>query len=155
RNEKKRRKAQGPPPGKKGEPPGWAGGRRRAPARMAVPKDRLNAAARSCPRPPCNPLWLCGCHATAGSAGVILLPHAVRGRLDPCLRGGLTPDALSPPPPAERPTPVRWLVGGLACATSWLLYLHCHSWGVIRPKIRARFGSFRFAPPVALPPRSV
>jgi MFS family permease len=35
--------------------------------------------------------------------------------------------------PAERPTQVRWLIFALACAASWLLYLHRYSWGVIKP----------------------
>ena len=39
-------------------------------------------------------------------------------------------------PPAERPTRVRWLIFGLACAVSWLLYLHRYAWGVIRPAIK-------------------
>jgi sugar phosphate permease len=34
--------------------------------------------------------------------------------------------------PAQRPTQVRWLIFGLACAASWLLYLHRYSWGVIK-----------------------
>ena len=34
---------------------------------------------------------------------------------------------------AERPTRIRWLIFALACATSWLLYLHRYSWGVIKP----------------------
>jgi sugar phosphate permease len=33
----------------------------------------------------------------------------------------------------QRPTRVRWLVFTLACAASWLLYLHRYSWGVIKP----------------------
>ncbi len=32
-----------------------------------------------------------------------------------------------------RPTRVRWLIFALACAASWLLYLHRYSWGVIKP----------------------
>ena len=39
----------------------------------------------------------------------------------------------------ERPTRVRWLVFVLACATSWLLYLHRYAWGVIKPDIKAEF----------------
>jgi ACS family glucarate transporter-like MFS transporter len=31
------------------------------------------------------------------------------------------------------PSRVRWLIFALACATSWLLYLHRYSWGVIKP----------------------
>src|SRR5262249_55674003 len=37
----------------------------------------------------------------------------------------------------ERPTQVRWLIFALACAVSWLLYLHRYSWGVIRPSLLA------------------
>jgi sugar phosphate permease len=33
----------------------------------------------------------------------------------------------------DRPTRVRWIICVLACATSWLLYLHRYSWGVIKP----------------------
>lgn len=36
---------------------------------------------------------------------------------------------------AERPTKVRWLVFGLAGATSWMLYLHRYSWNFIRPAL--------------------
>lgn len=35
--------------------------------------------------------------------------------------------------PGRRPTRVRWLIFALACAASWLLYLHRYSWGVIKP----------------------
>ncbi|MBI3822266.1 MAG: MFS transporter [Planctomycetes bacterium] len=35
---------------------------------------------------------------------------------------------------SARPTRVRWLVFGLACAASWLLYLHRYAWGIIRPE---------------------
>src|SRR5947208_8210851 len=38
------------------------------------------------------------------------------------------------PPEAGSATRVRWLVFSLACATSWLLYLHRYSWGVIKPE---------------------
>ena len=34
--------------------------------------------------------------------------------------------------PPARPTRVRWLVFGLACAVSWLLYLHRYSWGIVK-----------------------
>jgi sugar phosphate permease len=40
-------------------------------------------------------------------------------------------------PFAARPTHARWLIFALACATSWLLYLHRYSWGVIRPSFKA------------------
>jgi MFS family permease len=39
---------------------------------------------------------------------------------------------LRPP----RPTRVRWLIFALACAASWLLYLHRYSWGVLKPSFR-------------------
>ncbi len=34
---------------------------------------------------------------------------------------------------ASRPTRVRWLIFGLACAASWLLYLHRYAWGNVKP----------------------
>jgi sugar phosphate permease len=40
---------------------------------------------------------------------------------------------MNAPGPDQRPTRVRWLIFVLACAASWLLYLHRYSWGVIRP----------------------
>src|SRR5262245_27346838 len=39
-------------------------------------------------------------------------------------------------PAVSRPTGVRWVVFGLSCAISWLLYLHRYAWGVIRPDFR-------------------
>src|SRR5262249_52966643 len=36
----------------------------------------------------------------------------------------------------ERPTRVRWVIFTLSCVTSWLLYLHRYSWGVIKPAFR-------------------
>src|SRR5262245_57009393 len=39
-----------------------------------------------------------------------------------------------------RPTRVRWLVFFLACATSWLLYLHRYAWGVIKPQVKSELG---------------
>ena len=38
---------------------------------------------------------------------------------------------------AARATNVRWLILVLACALSWLLYLHRYAWGVIRPYVQA------------------
>jgi MFS family permease len=32
---------------------------------------------------------------------------------------------------------VRWWIFALACATSWLLYLHRYAWGVVKPALRA------------------
>src|SRR5437870_1456940 len=40
----------------------------------------------------------------------------------------------------ERPTQVRWLIFALACAVSWLLYLHRYSFGVIAPALKAEQG---------------
>jgi sugar phosphate permease len=34
---------------------------------------------------------------------------------------------------------VRWLIFALACAVSWLLYLHRYSWGVVRPALKAEY----------------
>jgi sugar phosphate permease len=45
----------------------------------------------------------------------------------------MTTDECIPSPPQDRPTRVRWLIFVLACAASWLLYLHRYSWGVIKP----------------------
>src|SRR2546421_12792056 len=38
-----------------------------------------------------------------------------------------------------RPTCVRWLIFVLACAASWLLYLHRYAWGIIKPAFREQF----------------
>ncbi len=35
-----------------------------------------------------------------------------------------------------QPTRVRWIIFALACAVSWLLYLHRYSWAVIKPTFR-------------------
>lgn len=43
------------------------------------------------------------------------------------------------PEHARRPTRIRWLVFALACAASWLLYLHRYSWGVVKPYLRKEF----------------
>jgi len=40
-------------------------------------------------------------------------------------------------PPPEKPTGTRWLVFGLACAVSWLLYVHRYAWGVVKPELKA------------------
>src|SRR5262245_57529829 len=39
-------------------------------------------------------------------------------------------------PATEKPTRVRWLILGLACATSWLLYVHRYSWGIIKKSLK-------------------
>ena len=36
-----------------------------------------------------------------------------------------------------RPTRVRWVIFALACAVSWLLYLHRYAWSVVKPALRA------------------
>jgi len=42
----------------------------------------------------------------------------------------------SPSPSSDQPTPIRWLIFGLACAASFILYLHRYSWGVIKPALK-------------------
>ena len=50
-------------------------------------------------------------------------------------------ESPSPPEgPTARPTGIRWLVLALACVTSWFLYLHRYSWGVIKPEVKSEFG---------------
>ncbi|MBI2807550.1 MAG: MFS transporter [Planctomycetes bacterium] len=50
------------------------------------------------------------------------------------------PDRLQPSVIARpAPTNVRWLIFVLACAASWLLYLHRYSWGIIKPAFREEF----------------
>jgi sugar phosphate permease len=43
------------------------------------------------------------------------------------------------PSPPARPTQVRWLIFTLACLTSWLLYLHRYSWGVVKPALKQEY----------------
>jgi sugar phosphate permease len=50
-----------------------------------------------------------------------------------------TPDAAAPAE-SEQPTHVRWLIFGLACGVSWLLYLHRYAWGVIKPAVKRETG---------------
>src|SRR5262249_15346220 len=45
----------------------------------------------------------------------------------------------APPSSAGRPTQVRWLVFALACAASWLLYLHRYSLGLLKPFLREEY----------------
>ena len=52
----------------------------------------------------------------------------------------MSDESPSNPPPLERPTRVRWLMFVLACGTSWLLYVHRYSWGLIKPELKAEFG---------------
>src|SRR5688500_10001538 len=51
----------------------------------------------------------------------------------------MQPDRSDDPIATERPTRVRWIMFGLTCAVSWLLYLHRYSWGVIKPEFRKDF----------------
>lgn len=47
------------------------------------------------------------------------------------------------PPSADqhsRPTNVRWLVFALASGTSFLLYLHRYTWGIIKVEVKDEFG---------------
>ena len=41
---------------------------------------------------------------------------------------------------STRPTRVRWIVLAVACMSSWFLYLHRYSWGVIKPDLKTEFG---------------
>src|SRR5580658_9841862 len=43
-------------------------------------------------------------------------------------------------PAGQPPTNVRWLMFGLACGTSWFLYLHRYAWSIVSPKIRETYG---------------
>ena len=38
-------------------------------------------------------------------------------------------------PPADKPTNIRWTIFGLACGTSWLLYLHRYTFALIKPEL--------------------
>ncbi|HEX5105289.1 MAG TPA: MFS transporter [Pirellulaceae bacterium] len=44
------------------------------------------------------------------------------------------------PPPAAKPSNVRWAVFSLACGTSWLLYLHRYVFALIKPELQAEWG---------------
>jgi MFS transporter, ACS family, glucarate transporter len=46
----------------------------------------------------------------------------------------------APLSPKVFPTRVRWLIFTLACAASWLLYLHRYSWGVIKGDLQSEYG---------------
>ena len=39
----------------------------------------------------------------------------------------------------ESPTNIRWMVFGLASASSFLLYLHRYTWGIIRVQLATEF----------------
>jgi sugar phosphate permease len=38
-------------------------------------------------------------------------------------------------PPGDKPTNIRWTIFGLACGTSWLLYLHRYTFALIKPEL--------------------
>lgn len=38
-------------------------------------------------------------------------------------------------PPSDKPTNIRWAIFGLACGTSWLLYLHRYTFALIKPEL--------------------
>lgn len=40
----------------------------------------------------------------------------------------------------QRPTQVRWLIFGLACAASWMLYVHRYAWQVAKPEVQKEYG---------------
>ncbi len=67
---------------------------------------------------------------------VALLRFLAYAAVGPLERTTLIGAPLSTP---DRPTRVRWLIFGLACATSWLLYLHRYTWGVIKPRIKEAY----------------
>src|SRR5262249_28834849 len=46
---------------------------------------------------------------------------------------------LPMPRVAMQPTRVRWLIFVLACAVSWLLYLHRYAWSVVRTDVGAEY----------------
>ncbi len=43
------------------------------------------------------------------------------------------------PNDAQRPTNVRWLIFTLACATSFILYLHRYTWGFMKKDVGEEF----------------
>lgn len=45
-----------------------------------------------------------------------------------------------PAPTRERPTNRRWVIFSLAAGTSWFLYLHRFTFGVIRPELEKEYG---------------
>ncbi len=52
----------------------------------------------------------------------------------------MTKETGTAPTSSQRPTHVRWLVFALAGLTSWMLYLHRYSWGVIKQDVGREFG---------------
>lgn len=47
--------------------------------------------------------------------------------------------AETSPTSATAPTNIRWLMFGLACGTSWVLYLHRYSWNIVGPLIQKEY----------------
>ena len=39
----------------------------------------------------------------------------------------------------QRPTKVRWLIFALACSSSFILYLHRYTWGIMKAEIANEF----------------
>ena len=39
-----------------------------------------------------------------------------------------------------RATRFRWIIFALACATSWMLYLHRYVFALIKPKLKEEYG---------------
>lgn len=46
----------------------------------------------------------------------------------------------SKPDLSERPTGFRWVVFAMACSTSWMLYLHRYTFGLIKPALEKEWG---------------
>jgi MFS transporter, ACS family, glucarate transporter len=44
------------------------------------------------------------------------------------------------PPADARPTNVRWMIFGLSCVASFLLYFHRYTWGMVKADIAEEFG---------------
>ncbi|OAI46367.1 hypothetical protein AYO44_02050 [Planctomycetaceae bacterium SCGC AG-212-F19] len=50
------------------------------------------------------------------------------------------PPLIPPRIEKQQPTRVRWLIFALACAVSWLLYLHRYAWSVIKTDVGVEYG---------------
>lgn len=48
--------------------------------------------------------------------------------------------SISDDRPSSKPTNVRWVVFGLGCGTSWLLYLHRYTFALVKPKLETEWG---------------
>jgi MFS transporter, ACS family, glucarate transporter len=47
---------------------------------------------------------------------------------------------FTPSASSEHPTNVRWMIFGLGCGTSWILYLHRYTFGIIKPELHKEWG---------------